>query len=198
MRYFDVLTDICAQLNDPDMISLKDRAKDHFLRALAHLVNEGQFTESDISGYYKEGSIILITGQGLQLDSFKILKILSFYIHPTLIPDAGDEVWITPKSIEQMARINSTPALRPTKYDLFICRTGNSLRGYTSPGSNFTLGTDAITMSYVQDIDGSEWNDSDGPDATDFQASDDFLFSFSFTRRAIAQAVQTLMVEEKE
>ena len=50
MTYLDVLTDIGAIANDPNLDSLKDRAKDHFMRAVSAVISSGEYSESDIPG----------------------------------------------------------------------------------------------------------------------------------------------------
>jgi len=49
MTYLEVLTDICSRVADPDLDSYKERAKDHFLRAIAMKINAGEYTEYDIA-----------------------------------------------------------------------------------------------------------------------------------------------------
>lgn len=53
MTYLEVLTDIGSMMNDPNLNTYKDRAKDHFVRALSTLIMEGQYQPSDISGLYE-------------------------------------------------------------------------------------------------------------------------------------------------
>jgi hypothetical protein len=199
MLYFDVLQEICAQLNDPDMISLKERAKDHFASALTFLMTDGEYTEDDIPYYYKTVDDAKFTGAGNTYDlrPLKVLKILNMYMDPTTPSVSGAEVIISPKTVEQLSRMKATPQLQPTVYDLFIVRTGNTLTAYIATSSKFTPATDPISLTYVQDIDNSDWDDTEST-GTDFQASDNYLFSFSFTRRAIAKAVATLLAEDKE
>ena len=199
MLYFDVLQDICAQLNDPDMVSLKERAKEHFARALSHLINEGHYTESDIPGYYKSVDLTPDIKGEKDISQYKVLKIVNYVYSVGTTSASGAEVIISPKTLEQLSRMNSTPSLQPSKYDLFIVRQGNLLRCFTSIiASNFELDKDSFQMIYIEDIDNSSWNDSEGGSGTDFQSSGNYLFSFSFTRRAIERAVQTLLVEDKE
>ena len=201
MLYLDVLQDICAQLNDPDMVSLKERAKDHFVRALSYLINEGNFTESDIPGYYKSTDITPDVKGEASIDAYKVLKIVNYVYSVGTASSVGSEVLITPKTLEQLSRINATPSLQPTKYDLFIVRQGNLLRCFVGPlNANFKFNQDKFEMIYIEDINNSSWNDAPSvlEGGTDFQSAIDYKFSFSFTRRAIERAVLTLLAEDKE
>jgi len=197
MRYYTVLQDICAQLNDPDMLSLKARAKSHFINAISFLIDEGKVTQDDIPGYYKSEEVVLGAG-GYNLGPKKVLKLLKVYIDPLIPPAEDEEVVVTMKSSEEIARMSAITELRPTKYDLFVVREGDLLKGYiNTSASNYSLAGDRVNIVWIEDIDNSGWNDAQTT-GTDFQDAGNYLFSFAFTRRAIRRAVETLMVEDRE
>jgi len=54
----------------------------------------------------------------------------------------------------------------------------------------FVLGTDILTMKYIEDIDDNAWTD-----ATDLQAAANFQLSYTFTRESIRMAAKTLRDE---
>ncbi|NHZ84286.1 MAG: hypothetical protein GWP19_00205 [Planctomycetia bacterium] len=188
MTYLEVLTDICSQVADPDLDTYKDRAKDHFLRAISMLINENKYSERDIPGFIKTKTTMSFAGGLEDINSLKVFKILDLY----LPPGTDKKVIITFQETSELNKISSIKTLQPTANDLFIYLEGNTLKAYTGSTPIFTLGTDKLTMKYIEDIDDNAWTDS-----TNLQDSSNFQLSYTFTRTCIDIASKTLLNEVK-
>ncbi len=189
MTYLEVLTDICSRVADPELDTYKDRAKDHFLRAIALLINEEKFTVNDIQGFikYKTDVDFSDAGDTEDLNGLGIFKILNYF----LPPGTDKKVIITIKDPSELNKMSSIETLQPTDNDLFIYQVGSNLYGLVGSGTPvFTLGVDILIMEYIEDIDDSGWVDS-----TDLQAAANFQLSYTFTRTCIDIASKTLLDE---
>jgi len=186
MTYLEVLTDICSRVADPDLDTYKERAKDHFLRAIAMLINEGKYTEYDIAGFVKTKATMKFTAGSEDINTLKVFKILDFYMPPGTDAD----VIITFQETPLLNKISALETLQPSMYDLFIYQEGNILKAYTGATPVFILGTTNCTMKYIQDIDDSAWIDT-----TDLQAAASFQLTYTFTRTCIDIASKTLLDE---
>ena len=188
MTYLEVLTDICSRVADPELDSYKERAKDHFLRAIAMKINAGEYTENDIPAFIKIKANVDFGSVGLieDLNGLKIFKILSFFFPPGTDTDCI----ITFKEGEDLNRISALETLQPTNNDLFIYRGGNTLYPVVGASPVFTPGADNISMKYIQDIDDSGW-----VDGTDLQAAASFQLTYTFMRTCIDIASKTLLDE---
>ncbi|NHZ85645.1 MAG: hypothetical protein GWP19_07170 [Planctomycetia bacterium] len=195
MTYLEILTDICSQVADPDLDTYKERAKDHFLRAISGKVNEWAKAEKwveieqSIPGFIKTKTDVDFSDAGdtEDLNSLKIFTILSYF----LPPGTDKKVIITEKDPAELNRMSSIETLQPTDNDLFIYRIGNNLYGLVGSGTPvFTLGADTLIMEYVEDIDDSAWNDT-----TDLQAAASYQLSYTFMRECIDIAAKTLLDE---
>ena len=195
MTYLEVLTDICSQVADPDLDTYKDRAKDHFLRAISGKVNEWAEAkkwveiEQSIPGFVKVKTDVDFSDSGdtENLNSLKVFIILNYF----LPPGTDKKVIITERDPSELNKMSSIETLQPTDNDLFIYRIGNNLYGLVGSGTPvFTLGADTLIMEYVEDIDDSGWTDS-----TDLQAAASFQLSYTFMRECIGIAAKTLLEE---
>ena len=195
MTYLEVLTDICSQVADPELDTYKERAKDHFLRAISNKVNEWAEAEKwmeieqSIPGFVKVKTDVDFSDSGdtENLNGLKIFTILNYF----LPPGTGKKVIITEKDPAELNKMSSIETLQPTDNDLFIYHIGNALYGLVGSGTPvFSLGSDTLIMEYVEDIDDANWTDS-----TDLQAAADYQLSFTFMREAIAMAAKTLLDE---
>ena len=186
MTYLEVLTDICSRVADPYLDSYKERAKDHFLRAIAMLINEGKYTERDIAGFVKAKSDVKFTAGSEDINALKVFKILDFYMPP----GTDIDVIITFQETPLLNKISAIETLQPTAHDLFIYPEGNILKAYTGSTPLFILGTTSCTMKYIQDIDDSGWTDT-----TDLQAAASFQLTYTFMRTCINIASKTLLDE---
>ena len=186
MTYLEVLTDICSQVADPELDTYKERAKDHFLRAIAMLINEGKYTERDIAGFVKTKATMSFAGGAEDINALKVFKILGFYMPPGV----DEDIIITYQETPLLNKISALETLQPSIYDLFIYPEGNNLKAYVSAAPQFVLGTDNCTMKYIEDIDDNNWTD-----ATDLQAAASFQLTYTFTRTCIDIASKTLLDE---
>ena len=188
MTYLEVLTDICSRVADPELDSYKERAKDHFLRAIAMKINAKEYTENDIPAFVKIKANVDFGSVGAieDLNGLKIFKILSFF----LPPGTDKDCIITFKEGEDLNKISALETLQPTANDLFIYRGGNTLYPVVGATPVFTVGADNISMKYIEDIDDSAW-----VDGTDLQAAASFQLSFTFMRTCIDIASKTLLDE---
>ncbi len=195
MNYLEVLTDICSQVADPELDTYKERAKDHFLRAISNKINEWAEAEKwmeieqSIPGFVKVKTDVDFSDSGdtEDLNGLKIFTILSYF----LPPGTDKKVIITEKDPSELNKMSSIETLQPTDNDLFIYHIGNALYGLVGSGTPvFTLGSDTLMMEYVEDIDDADWTD-----ATDLQAAADFQLSYTFMRECIGIAAKTLRDE---
>ena len=186
MTYLEVLTDICSRVADPGLDSYKERAKDHFLRAIAMKINAGEYQETDIAGFVKTKATMTFATGVEDINTLKVFKILDFYMPP----GTDFDITITFQETPLLNKISALETLQPTAHDLFIYPEGNNLKAYTGATPLFTLGTSNCTMKYIQDIDDSAW-----VDGTDLQAAASFQLSYTFMRTCIDIASKTLLDE---
>lgn len=192
MTYLEVLTDIGSRVGDPDLDTYKERAKDHFLRAIANKLNkmmeEGKLDElaRSVPGFVKTDKTITFAGGTEDINANKVFVILDFYMPP----GTDKDVIITFQDTAELNKISAIETLQPTANDLFVYQEGNILLAYTGSTPVFTLGTTTCVMKYVEDIDDSGWSD-----ATDLQAVGSFQLSYTFTRICIDIATETLLNE---
>ena len=188
MTYLEVVTDICSRVNDPELDAHKERAKDHFLRAIATKINNNEFTENDIAGFVKLKTDVDFgdAGDTENLNALKVFKILDLFTPP----GTDKDVIITFQETDQLNKISMLETLQPSKYDLFIYLVGNTLYAYTGSTPNFALGVDNLYMKYIADINDDGWVDS-----TDFQGASSFIMTSTFMRACIDIASETLLKE---
>ena len=196
MTYLEVLTDICSRVADPDLDSYKERAKDHFFRAVTTKVNEWvdakdyREVEQNVPGFVKTKTDVDFSDNANteeDLNGLSIFRILNFF----LPPGTDKDVIITMRDPAELNRQSALETLQPTDNDLFIHHIGNTLYGFTGGGTPvFVLGTTTLIMEYIEDISDSGWTD-----ATDLQSATDYLLSYNFTRSCIDIASKTLLDE---
>ena len=195
MTWLEVLTDICSRVADPQLDSYKERAKDHFLRAVTTTVNTWvdaknyREVEQNIPGFIKIKSNIDFsdTSDTEDLNGLKIFRILNFFMPP----GTDKDVIITERDPAELNRQSAIETLQPTDNDLFIYHIGNTLYGLAGGGTpEFILGTTTLIMEYIEDISDSGWVDT-----TDLQSATDYLMSYNFTRSCIDIASATLLAE---
>lgn len=148
MEYLAVLQDIGAQVADPLLDSYKDRAKDHFLRAIANEINEDKYTENDIPGFMKLKDNLNFPAGIEDINTLKVFKILDFFMLPTLDID----VTIIFKETSELNRVSSIATLKPTANELCIYRSGSVLYAYTGPTPVFVFGaaaSESLTLTFA-------------------------------------------------
>ena len=186
MTYLEVLTDICSQVADPDLDAYKDRAKDHFLRALAGMVTSGDYTENDVKGYIKLKTDLIFSANPYDANALNILKIIEVMPNPQVPNDFSAYF----KEFEDLKLVSQVAELQPDLTEVFIYQVGiNIYAVYNTSASNYTPASDTFYMKYIEDIDGTAWIDS-----TDLQATPIF-FTDNFIRRGINIAAATLLQE---
>lgn len=186
MKYLRVLQEIGGIAGDPNLRTLKDRAKVEFLTAIASLIKGDNFDKSDIPGFVKVKADVDFSDAGdtEDLNGLGVFRILNFF----LPPGTDKKVIITTKDPAELNKMSSIETLQPTDNDLFIYHIGNALYGLVGSGTPvFTLGADTLIMEYIEDITDNGWADS-----TDLQAAADFKLTYTFTQTAIAMAGRAL------
>ena len=127
MLYLDVQTDIASRVGDSDLDTYKQSTKDHFLRAIAKKINEGNYNENDIPGFIKTKADMKFASGSEDINSLKVFKILDLYLPPSI----DKKVIINLQETSELNKISSIETLQPTINDLFIYREGNILKEYT-------------------------------------------------------------------
>lgn len=156
MTYLEILTDICSRVADPELDTYKERAKDHFLRAIAMLINEDKYTENDISGFVKIKDNLNFPNGVEDINTLKVFKILDFYMSPGIDKD----VIITFKETPLLNKISALETLQPSMYDVFIYRGGGILYAFTGATPIFVFGaaaSESLTLTFA--VAGSTIND---------------------------------------
>ncbi len=120
MTYLAVLQDIGAQVADPDLDSYKERAKDHFLRALASMITADDFTENDIKGYIKLKTDLIFSTNPYDANALNILKIVDVMTDPLIPVDFSVYV----KGFGDMRLLSHIEELRPEATEVFIYQVG--------------------------------------------------------------------------
>lgn len=120
MTYLEVLTDICSRVADPELDTYKDRAKDHFLRALASMITSGNFTENDIKGYIKLKTDLIFSTNPYDANALNILRIIDVMTDPLIPVDFSVYV----KEFTDMKLISYIEELRPQATEVFIYQVG--------------------------------------------------------------------------
>ena len=143
MNYLEVLTDICSQVADPDLDTYKERAKDHFLRALAEMITNDQFTNNDIKGYIKLKTDLVFTVNPYDASSLDILKIIDVICDPQL-PNQYSAYF---KQFTDLKMVSQITALQPTRSEVIIYQVGANIYALykTVPGAESLDETDFAT-----------------------------------------------------
>ena len=186
MTYLQILTDICSRVADPDLDTYKERAKDHFLRALTTMVTSGEYIDSDIRGYIKLKTDLTFSTNPYNASALKILKISE--IMPN--PQTPNNYSVYYKEFEDLKLVSQVAKLQPEATEVFIFMVGISMYAvYKATGSNFVPATATLYMKYVEIIDSSGWVDATVIDGTPYWISTNFI------RRGIEIASKTLLDE---
>ncbi len=120
MIYLDVLKDIGAQVADPELDSYKERAKDHFLRALVTMVTTGDFTENDVKGYIKIKDDMVFSINPYDANALNILKVIDVMTDPNIPNDFS----VYFKKFGDMRLFSQIEELRPQATEVFIYQAG--------------------------------------------------------------------------
>ncbi len=186
MTYLEVLTDICSRAADPELDSYKERAKDHFTRAIATLITSGQYTENEIKGYVKLKTDVSFSTNPYDFSALKVLKLLDIMPDPQVPNDFSAYL----KTFEEMRLVSGVSELQPEATEVFVYPVGINLYAvYNTSASNYTPASDMFYLKYIEDIVTSVWTDSDELTATPRYLLD------SFVSRAIDIASKTLLDE---
>jgi len=184
MTYSEIITDICARVNDPLKERLDDRAKDHFISAIYGIIDSGEYELDDIPAYYKVNQNLSFTDNEYSITGDNVYHILEVFPDPTIELAADDRLRIEMKDINIIGKMANNPELRPAAEDMFVYRVGNTL--YSIDGDNASDYTGAIYMTYIENFD-NDWNDSD--DLSE-------KFSNKIIKRAINIASVALLKED--
>ena len=133
MTYLEVLTDICSQVADPELDAYKDRAKDHFLRALAGMVTAGEFTDIDLKGYIKLKENLVFSTNPYDASALSLFKIMSIMPNP-LIPN---DFSVILKEFEELGLMSQISTLQPQATEIFVYQVGINIYALyrTAPGA---------------------------------------------------------------
>jgi len=184
MIYNDILTQICAQLGDPNMDTYGNRAKYHFERAIASLISEGNYSLDDLRGYHKV-TTITFSSNPKEITSLKVLKIIDLFPNPASL--LANRYVVEIKQLQAMRLVSADEEYYPTKEEVYVYKIGNYLYAvYNTTASNFTT-SDNLYLYYIEDPDLTGW-------LSDTVA--DSYFCISFIYKAIDIAVKNLKLEE--
>jgi hypothetical protein len=125
MQFIDILQDICAQVGDPNMESLKARAKDHFFRAVTALQDGA--TEAELPGYHKV-TTAMFRGDKVTLAD-RVHKFTDIH-HSS---HAARVIWKSPGDVTRWANPQSGPAAD----EVFVWQHGRTL--YCYRGGNIDI-----------------------------------------------------------
>ncbi len=120
MTYLDILTDICSQVADPELDTFKDRAKDHFDRALTSMIVSGEYVDADIKGYVKLKTDLSFSTNPYDASALKILKIAEVMPNPQVINNYSAYL----KGFEELNLISQISKLYPEITEVFIYMVG--------------------------------------------------------------------------
>jgi len=143
MTYLQILTDICSRVADPDLDTYKERAKDHFLRALTTMVTSGEYIDSDIRGYIKLKTDLSFATNPYDASALKILKIAEVMPNP-LLPSTYSAYY---KEFEELKLVSQISKLYPEATEVFIYMIGINIYALyrTAPGAEVLDETDFAT-----------------------------------------------------
>lgn len=184
MLYSTVITQICTQLADPDGNTYSDRAKYHFERAIAQLLNEGAYTFDDLRGYHKVKTDLDFTTNPATLTE-RVLRIIDIFPDPLTLLSSRYTVKIKP--VEEMNLVSSDEEHYPTDEEVYIYKIGGTslYAVYNTSASNFK-DTDTLYMYYIEE-----------PNLVGYTTQEmATLFSLNFIYKAIDLAVKNLKIEE--
>lgn len=148
MTYLEILTDIASRVGDPDLDTYKERAKDHFLRAIAKQINEGNYTENDIAGFVKLKDNLNFPSGIEDINTLKVFKILDFFMSPGI----DIKVIIIFKETPEINRMSAIETLQPTANEVFIHRVGGLLYAFTGSTPVFVFGaaaSNSLTLTFA-------------------------------------------------
>ena len=171
MTYLEVLTEIGAQLNDPDLETYKERIKPYFLTALISAIKSGEFTDADYAGWVKLEDDLDFDSNPADIESLNALEIKGLYPNPAV----SEKMNIVEKTVSEISRIGRNTELSPGYEDLFWYRVGNSLYAVVGSPTIFDLTNDDYHLQYIEDIDDSTWADGTDFDTTTYSLSDRIL-----------------------
>ena len=184
MLYSTVITQICTQMGDPDGKSFDARAKYHFERAVAQILNEGAYTLDDLRGYHKVKTDLDFTSNPATLTE-RVLKIIDILPDPLSLLSSRYTVKIKP--IEELNLVSSDEEHYPTNEEVYIYKIGGTslYAVYNTSDSNFK-DTDTLYMYYIEE-----------PNLVGYTTQEmATLFSLNFIYKAIDLAVKNLKIEE--
>ena len=185
MTYLQILTDICSRVGDVYLDRYKERAKDHFLRAIVYMIKAGEYTDNDIKGYVKLKTDLTFTTNPLDISALKILKVDG--IMPP--PQTPNDFSVYYKEFNDLTLVSQVVELQPLITEVFVYPVGINLYAVFHATSNFTAGSDALYLKYVEDIDSSAWIDATILTGTPY------WFTRSFLRSGISEATRRLLEE---
>ena len=159
MTWLEVLTDICSRVADPQLDSYKERAKDHFLRAIVSMILANEFTENDIKGYLKLKTDLTFSTNPYDANALEILKIIEIMPDPQ-VPNDFSAYY---REFGEMKLVSQIVELQPEATDVFIYQVGINLYAVYRkiPGAESLDETDFVTHAkwdVTNDLDDSGGN----------------------------------------
>ena len=148
----------------------------------------GDFVISIVASGSSVGEVVIDNLSLVPTQMESIMQVEKIFFDPN--NSIAPTVTITEKTLEEVALIGNNAELQPGIEDLYIYRKGNNFYPIVASVSNFTIATDYVSISYILNIDNSNWGDT-----TEFSSAGSYLFSDPFVKRAIPIAVQTLIAE---
>ena len=184
MTLLEVLTDICSRVGDVYLDRYKERAKDHFQRAVSGFLKEA--SHDDIPGYYLLKNDLVFSTIPADMKALQLFTVKSIHLPPGT-PIAATVDYI---SLDEVKNMGGVAALQPTENDVFIYRVGNLLYPVVHSSPVVVLGSQAFHMWYITDfsLEGLV-------DGYDFSSASNYVLSKSFVRKAIGVATETLLNE---
>ena len=206
MTWLQILKDIGAIANDPDLTSLKSRAEFHFAKAFSEIVMSGEYTQNDIPGYFKEVTDITFVANPYSLASLELLKIDKIFLDPTA-DNSVTSKFVSIKPVEDLIQISSNDLMKPGKQDVFMYRVGNNLTAFTKDGKTTPVGAgdrkstvnlnqsgaDQFYMHYIKDFSYASFGDD-----VELNTGSSREISYAFTRKCIAIAGAGLIAEDAQ
>lgn len=184
MTLLEILTDICSRVGDVYLDRYKERAKDHFQRAVSGFLPEA--SHDDIPGYYLLKDDLDFSTIPADIKALQVFTVKSIHFPPgTIIESTVDYV-----SLDEIKNMGGIAALQPTENDVFIYRVGNFLYPIVHASPVVVLATQAFHMWYIKDF-----SLSGIVDGYDFSSASNYALSSSFVRKSIGVATETLLAE---
>ena len=210
MTLLEVLQDIGAQCNDPELDALKDRAKSHFFKAVSHLLSSDDFVESDVPGLMVTSTQTMESASFTGADNWgmnylvinNVYKMIGFYEAPygnTTWGNSDKFITLLDRGRTNLLEFKNNPEMQPKESELFVIQDGDTYTFFINETSNWAFSSGhSFSYTYIADFNGNNLGDASliAPEAGTLNYIAEF--SYVFTRKAISMAVVTLLAEDQE